>query len=91
MNKRFLEVGLKYIKAQSASLNNKLVGEQVFIYDTGTKHWVMVLISTENQNIRAQFDIKIDSMRDICLAKAMLHFIERTRVPKKSALCALPN
>ncbi|MCH2057912.1 MAG: hypothetical protein MK214_15125 [Thalassotalea sp.] len=92
MIKHLRILAISLLKRRVAKLNEKLsnshAGEQVYLYESGTKYCVLALVDTKTHMIRARFGVNAQAKRDQCLAKAFLNLIENTRVPNALPLAA---
>lgn len=87
MKKKFVTIASALLKKRVANINQHLDGEQLYVYESGTKYLVIALVNTQTLLIRARCGLNIQAKRDQHIAKAFLNLVESSRA-QKTALAA---
>ena len=74
---------LKQLKQRINLINLYLHGEELRIYESGTKYCVVQLVNTNNQTVLSTLAISVSARRDLCLVKAFLSLVEKSRTQQK--------
>ncbi|WP_024590519.1 MULTISPECIES: hypothetical protein [unclassified Pseudoalteromonas] len=78
----FTALVINQLKQRINFINQRLNGEELRIYESGTKYCVIMLVNTHNNQVLATTALNASARRDLCMTKAFLSLIENTRTTK---------
>ncbi|WP_165744297.1 hypothetical protein [Pseudoalteromonas sp. Z9A6] len=78
----FTSLLINQLKQRIAFINQRLINEEIRIYESGTKYCVIIFVNKQTQAVLGTLALNATSRRDLCVTKAFLSLIENTRAPK---------
>ena len=75
----FTSFMINQLKQRINFINQHLQGEELRIYESGTKYCMIQLVNTHNQTVLGTLALNINARRDLCLVKAFLSLVEKSR------------
>lgn len=75
----FTSFMINQLKERIHFINQRLQGEELRIYESGTKYCMIQLVNTHNQTVLGTLALNVNSRRDLCLVKAFLSLVEKSR------------
>ncbi|MCQ8881700.1 hypothetical protein NQS96_07810 [Pseudoalteromonas shioyasakiensis] len=78
----FTSLVINQLKQRINFMNQRMQGEELRIYESGTKYCLIILFDINNQVVLGSIALNASARRDLCMTKAFLSLIENTRIPK---------
>lgn len=78
----FTALVINQLKQRIHFMNQRMQGEELRLYESGTKYCLIVLVNTHSQQVIGSIALNASAKRDLCVTKAFLSLIENTRAPK---------
>lgn len=75
----FTSFMINQLKQRINFINQHLQGEELRIYESGTKYCMIQLVNIHNQTVLGTLALNINARRDLCLVKAFLSLVEKSR------------
>ena len=78
----FTALVINQLKQRIHFINQRMQGEELRIYESGTKYCFIALVNTHTQQVIGSIALNASARRDLCMTKAFLSLIENTRTTK---------
>ncbi|KTF10369.1 MULTISPECIES: hypothetical protein [Pseudoalteromonas] len=78
----FTALVINQLKQRIHFMNQHMQGEELRLYESGTKFCVIVLVNTHKEKLIGSIALNASAKRDLCVTKAFLSLIENTRTLK---------
>ncbi|TGE81337.1 hypothetical protein C7Y70_13095 [Pseudoalteromonas sp. KS88] len=75
----FTALIINQLKQRIHFMNQRMQGEELRIYESGTKYCIIVLVDLNTQTVLGTWALNASAKRDLCVTKAFLSLIENTR------------
>ncbi|MFU2508674.1 hypothetical protein [Pseudoalteromonas sp. ASV78] len=75
----FTALIINQLKQRIHFMNQRLQGEELRIYESGTKYCIIVFVDLNTQTVLGTLALNASAKRDLCVTKAFLSLIENTR------------
>ncbi|MBB1308565.1 hypothetical protein H5162_03785 [Pseudoalteromonas sp. SR41-8] len=75
----FTALIINQLKQRIHFMNQRMQGEELRIYESGTKYCIIVFVDLNTQTVLGTWALNASAKRDLCVTKAFLSLIENTR------------
>ncbi|MBB1452345.1 hypothetical protein H5159_14965 [Pseudoalteromonas sp. SG43-1] len=75
----FTSLVINQLKQRIHFMNQRMQGEELRIYESGTKYCIIVFVDLNTQTVLSTWALNASAKRDLCVTKAFLSLIENTR------------
>ena len=75
----FTALIINQLKQRIHFMNQRMQGEELRIYESGTKYCIIVFVDLNTQTVLGTWALNTSAKRDLCVTKAFLSLIENTR------------